>query len=110
MRRVSRTPTRLASRADLPLSGGGEEYGGALQESRMHKLPTVIALAALALLGGIAEALAQAYPARPITMVVPFPAGGPADVVGRIIIERMKMTLGQPFVIENVAGANGSIG
>jgi tripartite-type tricarboxylate transporter receptor subunit TctC len=55
-------------------------------------------------------ASAQAYPTRPITMIVPFPAGGPADTVGRIMIERMRATLGQPVIVENVAGANGSIG
>src|SRR5438045_2491413 len=55
-------------------------------------------------------ARAQAYPARPVTVIVPFPAGGPADTVARIISERMRTTLGQPIIIENVAGANGSLG
>lgn len=53
---------------------------------------------------------AQAYPARPITMIVPFPAGGPLDSVGRVLAERMRASLGQPVIIENVAGADGSIG
>src|SRR5262245_6389648 len=55
-------------------------------------------------------ARAQSYPARQITMIVPFPAGGPSDTVGRILVERMRTPLGQPIVIENVAGAGGSIG
>src|SRR5262245_31037070 len=55
-------------------------------------------------------ASAQAYPARPITLIVPFPAGGVLDVVGRIVTESMRASLGQPITIENVAGANGSIG
>jgi tripartite-type tricarboxylate transporter receptor subunit TctC len=55
-------------------------------------------------------ATAQTYPARPITMVAPFPAGGPADSIARIISERMRVTLGQPVVVENVSGAGGSIG
>src|SRR5437660_7914974 len=55
-------------------------------------------------------AKAQAYPARPITMVVPFAAGGPADIPGRVIAERMRKSLGQPVVIENLGGAAGSIG
>jgi tripartite-type tricarboxylate transporter receptor subunit TctC len=55
-------------------------------------------------------AAAQTYPSRPITMVAPFPAGGPVDVVGRIVAERMGASLRQPVIIENVAGANGSIG
>jgi len=55
-------------------------------------------------------ACAQAYPTRPITVIVPFPAGGPADTVARIMSERMRTTLGQPIIVENVAGANGSLG
>jgi tripartite-type tricarboxylate transporter receptor subunit TctC len=55
-------------------------------------------------------AKAQVYPARPITVVVPFAAGGPADIPGRVIAERMRKSLGQPVVIENIGGAAGSIG
>ena len=55
-------------------------------------------------------ARAQAYPSRPITMIVPFPAGGTSDTVGRIVAQRMQASLGQPILIENVAGADGSIG
>jgi tripartite-type tricarboxylate transporter receptor subunit TctC len=52
----------------------------------------------------------QAYPSRPLTMNVPFPAGGAADSTSRIIAEHMRASLGQPVIIENVGGANGSIG
>jgi len=55
-------------------------------------------------------ARAQSYPSRPITIVVPFPAGGPSDTVGRILAEKMRVSLGQPVIIENIAGAAGSIG
>ena len=55
-------------------------------------------------------ARAQTYPTRPITIVVGFAAGGPADTVARILAERLKPLLGQPVLIENVTGANGSIG
>jgi tripartite-type tricarboxylate transporter receptor subunit TctC len=55
-------------------------------------------------------ARAQTYPTRPITIIVPFAAGGPTDTVARIVSERMRTTLGQPMVIENVTGAAGSIG
>jgi len=55
-------------------------------------------------------ASAQAYPARPITIVVPFPAGGSTDVIGRILAEKMRALLGQTIIIENVGGAGGSIG
>ena len=57
-----------------------------------------------------AQASGQAYPARPITMVVPFPAGGSTDVLARLIAERMREPLGQPIVIENIGGADGSVG
>src|SRR6516225_9583105 len=55
-------------------------------------------------------ARAQTYPSRPVTMIVPFPAGGGADVIARIMAERMREPLGQPIIIENIGGADGSIG
>jgi tripartite-type tricarboxylate transporter receptor subunit TctC len=55
-------------------------------------------------------AAAQNYPARPITMIVPFPAGGATDTLARFLAERMRPILGQPIIIENIAGAAGSIG
>jgi tripartite-type tricarboxylate transporter receptor subunit TctC len=64
--------------------------------------------AALAAVSRIARA--QTYPSRPITMIVPFPAGGSTDVIGRIVAERMRGPLGQRLVIENIGGADGSIG
>ena len=65
---------------------------------------------ALLLLAGVADAHAQSYPTRPITLVVPFPPGGSTDAAARIMAERMRVTLGQSVVIENVGGAGGSIG
>jgi tripartite-type tricarboxylate transporter receptor subunit TctC len=64
---------------------------------------------ALALFAGIAGAQAQTYPSRSITLVVPFPPGGSTDAAARIMAERMRVSLGQPIVIENVGGAGGSI-
>src|SRR5215831_863778 len=55
-------------------------------------------------------ARAQAYPSRPITIVVPSGAGGPSDVVARIVVERIRGFLGQPLIIDNVTGANGTLG
>jgi tripartite-type tricarboxylate transporter receptor subunit TctC len=69
----------------------------------------ILAVAAFAL-AGAAAAHAQAYPSRPVTMIVPFPAGGATNTLGRILAEHMKTTLGQPIIVENVAGASGSIG
>jgi len=61
-------------------------------------------------LAAIVVAGAQPYPSRPITMVVPFGAGGPSDSIGRIVAEGMREPLGQPLIVENVAGASGTIG
>src|SRR5271167_178308 len=55
-------------------------------------------------------ASAQTYPSRPITVIVPFAAGGPNDVVGRVVAERMRKSLGQSIIVENVSGADGNIG
>ena len=64
----------------------------------------------LGLVVGIGSAGAQSYPSRPITMIAPFPAGGPSDALARILSEPMRAALGQPVVIENIAGAGGNIG
>jgi tripartite-type tricarboxylate transporter receptor subunit TctC len=56
------------------------------------------------------SANAQTYPAKPITMIVPFAAGGPTDVIARIVGENMSRSLGQPVLVENVAGAGGTTG
>src|SRR5687768_6270201 len=73
----------------------------------MKKLTLVLA----ALAGVVATgAQAQTYPQRPVTMIVPFAAGGPTDVVARIVSDHMSRTLGQQIVIENVAGAGGTTG
>jgi len=57
----------------------------------------------------IGGATAQPYPTRPITLIVPFAAGGPTDTIARIVTQRMRESLGQPIIIENVPGADGSI-
>jgi tripartite-type tricarboxylate transporter receptor subunit TctC len=67
-------------------------------------------LAVAATLMGIGSAPAQVYPSRPITVIVPFPAGGPTDAIVRILGERMRVSLGQPLVVEYVTGAAGTIG
>jgi tripartite-type tricarboxylate transporter receptor subunit TctC len=65
---------------------------------------------ALVLFAAPLDVRAQDYPSRPITVVVPFPAGGPSDVVARIVTEEMGKILGQSMVIENIGGAGGTIG
>jgi tripartite-type tricarboxylate transporter receptor subunit TctC len=63
-----------------------------------------------ALLALTAGAAAQTFPSRPITMVIPFAAGGPTDVLGRVVGARMSDILGQQVVIENVGGGGGQTG
>src|SRR5918997_2716657 len=67
-------------------------------------------LAAFGLLGLLGPAAADTYPSRNITVVVPFAAGGPSDVVARVVTDHMAKTLGQPMVIENLGGAGGTLG
>jgi tripartite-type tricarboxylate transporter receptor subunit TctC len=73
------------------------------------KLTSVFAALAVAA-GCVAHAYAQAYPSHPITIIVPFPAGGPSDTLARFLGERMRISLGQPVVVETVTGAGASIG
>jgi tripartite-type tricarboxylate transporter receptor subunit TctC len=69
---------------------------------RRQFLHLAAAAAALPAISRIARP--QTFPARPITMIVPFPAGGSLDTIGRFLAERMRVSLGQPIVIENVSG------
>jgi tripartite-type tricarboxylate transporter receptor subunit TctC len=69
-----------------------------------------IVLGALIAWLSLSGARAENYPSHPITVIVPFAAGGPSDAMARILVERMKVTLGQVLLIENVTGAGGSIG
>jgi tripartite-type tricarboxylate transporter receptor subunit TctC len=69
-----------------------------------------IVLAVLAVLAFGSAAHAENYPSHPITIIVPFSAGGPSDAMARILAERMKLTLGETLLVENVTGAGGSIG
>jgi tripartite-type tricarboxylate transporter receptor subunit TctC len=69
-----------------------------------------LAAIVIAILCGICSASAQTYPSKPITVIVPFAAGGATDVLARFLGERLRAILGQPVIIENVTGAGGSIG
>src|SRR6516165_3242567 len=80
--------------------------------ARSYSLRTLLAglLAAQAILCAVAPASAQRYPNRPVVIIVPFAAGGGNDVLARLLAQRMSAALGQQFVIENHAGAGGTIG
>ena len=74
----------------------------------MHRLARIFFILIIAVAPGIA--FAQAYPSKALRLIVPFPAGGPADLFGRALAQGMSANLGQPVVIENRAGAGGLIG
>src|SRR5216684_897045 len=76
----------------------------------MKMKPRSAAFALAAVFTGLSAALAQNYPSRPVTMVVPFAAGGPVDTIARIVGTPMGKTLGQTILVENVVGASGTLG
>jgi tripartite-type tricarboxylate transporter receptor subunit TctC len=76
----------------------------------MKRLLLVLVVLAAALALSAPSAIAQNYPTRPVTIIVPFAAGGPTDIIARIVGEYYSKTFGQQFIIENVAGAGGTTG
>ena len=68
----------------------------------------IVRIAALVMFSVAAQA--QDFPTRQVTIVVPFSAGGPTDTIARILADRMRVSLGQPVVVDNITGASGSIG
>jgi tripartite-type tricarboxylate transporter receptor subunit TctC len=75
--------------------------------SRRRFLDLAASVATLMAASSIAQA--EGFPTRPITLIVPYSAGGPADTVGRVLAEGMRASLGQPIIIENMSGGNGII-
>src|SRR5712671_5554097 len=80
-----------------------------MRSNRLNWLLAIAGTVVGSALAGIVPAQAQDYPSRPVTMIVPFPAGGPTDTISRIMAERMRGSLGQPVIIENVVGAAGGM-
>src|SRR5256885_7486908 len=74
----------------------------------MHMLRRAFAGLLLCLIA--ASGFAQPYPAKPIRLVIPWPAGGPTDILGRVFAERLARVLGQPLVVDNRGGASGAVG
>ena len=70
----------------------------------------LLSIAVALFLVSMASAAAETYPSRPITIIVPYPAGGPTDTLARILADHMKNLLGQSIVVENVSGGGGSVG
>jgi tripartite-type tricarboxylate transporter receptor subunit TctC len=68
------------------------------------------AIALTSLIASVAASVAQPFPSKPITMIVPFAAGGPTDALARVLADRMRQTLGETILVENVTGAGGTIG
>jgi tripartite-type tricarboxylate transporter receptor subunit TctC len=81
-----------------------------MQIGNFMRSAALIAASLVATSAWAPPAAAQAYPSRPITIVVPFPPGGQVDTLARILLERMRAALGQTVIIENVGGASGGIG
>jgi hypothetical protein len=100
-RRMQRRPVEAATLHRHPFRAN------AIRFVRRHFLRLAAGATALPAISNMSWA--QTYPARPITVVVPYPAGGPTDVVARIITDRMRVALGQSVLIENVSGASGTI-
>jgi tripartite-type tricarboxylate transporter receptor subunit TctC len=96
----------------VPARGSREvprySLAGILDRAARVVLSATGALAIISV-AGLTASSAQTYPSHPVKMIVPFAAGGPTDAIARIIAQRMRSPLGQPVVIENVAGADGSI-
>src|SRR5262249_37055199 len=90
----------------LQFALSGPEVGGRIPGARMRHL-TAIAIALLA--ASIATVQAQTYPSRPVRIVVAVSAGGGVDTVTRIVADQVSRRLGQPFIVENKAGASGNI-
>src|SRR5436190_11759755 len=94
--------------AQMTAAKQGDTQG--IRRSMSVMLKRFVCIVAFFLLAAPLDVSAQDYPSRPITVVVPFPAGGPSDVVARIVTEEMGKILGQSMIIENIGGAGGTIG
>src|SRR5579863_9246330 len=80
------------------------------RRNSMWKRFTVCAVAALSLILVASPALAQPYPSRPVTVIVPYPAGGPTDETARIVAQSVSAQLNQSFIVEDVGGGGAIIG
>jgi tripartite-type tricarboxylate transporter receptor subunit TctC len=86
------------------------KQGEPSRHRRGYAFALALAFAGLASSFAAPAALAQAFPSKPITIIVPFPAGGTTDILARLLGQYMSTAMGQPVVIDNRAGAGGNIG
>src|SRR5580704_17606629 len=107
-RRFAPPLTRSSTRTECCPSDQGRFLGG--MKMYLNPICRLIFAAAWTTVIGAAPAHAQTYPSRPITIVVPYPAGGVTDNLVRLLAERMKISLGQSIVVENIGGGGGTIG
>ena len=98
---------RLALVRKRPLADDGANKNTSGESAAMRVLQGI--LAALLLLTGVAPSWAQGYPNRPVRVIVGFPAGGPTDVIARLVSQKLSDSLGQQFFVENIGGAGGNI-
>jgi tripartite-type tricarboxylate transporter receptor subunit TctC len=103
--KIRQTQRRLVKAAILRVCSSGVNAAELARRNFLHLAAGAAALPAVS-----RSAEAQAYPTRPITVIVPFPAGGSGDGIARVLAERMRRSLGQPIIVENVGGAGGSVG
>src|SRR5580692_4953458 len=83
---------------------------GKPEERTMRRGLVLCIVTAIVLASGIADAQQPAYPTRQVRIVVPYPAGGPTDLIARLVAQKLGERLGQSFFVENVAGASGAVG
>src|SRR5262245_37534021 len=112
--RSSSGPSLRYTRSDLLISGFNGLLRRIAPRNNFRSFREIVMLrlilTAIAALAFGGSAAAQNFPSRPITIIVPFSAGGPSDVMARILAERMKVSLVEAVLVENVTGAGGSIG
>jgi tripartite-type tricarboxylate transporter receptor subunit TctC len=101
-------PSFIVQELSVRARKAGRRREDLMKLSRRKLLHLAAGAAVLPAFSGVARA--QAYPTRPITLVAPFPPGGPVDTIARILAEHMRGSLGQPLLVENIAGAAGSLG
>src|SRR5258705_8704522 len=105
-----RPQARLCPASNSDLTAPGRQDKCPTQQGRSQMFKRISGAVCGMLFAVTSTALAQTYPAKPMTMIIPFAAGGPTDVLGRVMAQRMSEILGQQVVVENVGGAGGMTG